>query len=99
MIHAQQLEPPLLQLSFRTDSLELAGDLVQDLFGSFLKLADCAPDPASFPSEMSRLRELLGHIEQHNQMKTHFASNIAESINRLKLFIVKAEAALMITDV
>jgi hypothetical protein len=48
---------------------------------------------------MSRLGELLGDIEQHNQLKTHFATNIAESINTLKLFIVKAEAALMINDV
>jgi hypothetical protein len=31
-------------------------------------------------------------------MKTHFAANIADSINTLKLFIVKAEASLMIND-
>ncbi len=32
-------------------------------------------------------------------MKTHFGANIAESINNLKFFIVKAEASLMIGDV
>lgn len=48
---------------------------------------------------MTRLGELLGQIEQHNQLKTHFSANIAESINNLKVFIVKAEASLMINDV
>jgi len=47
---------------------------------------------------MGRLGDLLAQIEQHNQLKTHFSANIAESINNLKVFIVKAEASLMIND-
>jgi len=53
---------------------------------------------AQFPVEMLRLQELLSQIESHNQLKTHFSANIAESINNLKVFIVKAEASLMIND-
>ena len=48
---------------------------------------------------MARLIEIVQQIEQHNQLKTHFAANIAESIGNLKVFIVKAEASLMITDI
>ena len=48
---------------------------------------------------MQRLKEIVGQIEQHNQLKTHFAANIAESIGNLKVFIVKGEASLMIGDV
>ncbi len=48
---------------------------------------------------MSRLGEIVAQIEQHNQLKTHFAANIAESIGNLKVFIVKAEASLMISDI
>ena len=48
---------------------------------------------------MARLNEIVQQIEQHNQLKTHFAANIAESIGNLKVFIVKAEASLMITDI
>ena len=53
---------------------------------------------AYFPKEMKRLSEILVVVDQSNQLKTHFSSNIAESINNLKAFIVKAEASLMISD-
>lgn len=33
-----------------------------------------------------------------NNLRTHFSSNIAENINNLKVFIVKAEASFMIND-
>lgn len=86
-----------LQFTIQADSIELCGDIVQDLFGRELQMSNLEAE-GSFPPEMARLSEILQNIEQHNQMKTHFAANIAESINTLKLFIVKAEASLMIND-
>ena len=32
-------------------------------------------------------------------MKLHFGANIAEQINNVKVFVVRAEAALMIDDI
>lgn len=64
-----------------------------------LKLGELDCQDARFPTEMARLNEIVQQIEQHNQLKTHFAANIAESIGNLKVFIVKAEASLMITDI
>ena len=32
-------------------------------------------------------------------MRTHFAANISENVNNLKVHIVKAEASMMIDDV
>ena len=86
-------------MTFQTDSLEQAGDLAQDLFVHHLKLTELDCQDARFPAEMSRLNEIVSQIEQHNQLKTHFAANIAESIGNLKVFIVKAEASLMINDI
>ena len=53
---------------------------------------------AAFPVEMQRLAESLQRIEESNQLKTHFSANISENINNLKVWIVKAEASLMIND-
>lgn len=55
---------------------------------------------ASFPIEMARLNEeVLFKIEESNQLKTHFAANISESIQNLKVSVVKAEASLIINDI
>ena len=55
---------------------------------------------AMFPKEMYRLNEdILEKIKQSNQLKTHFAANISESIQNLKVSVVKAEASLIIHDV
>jgi Bardet-Biedl syndrome 2 protein len=64
-----------------------------------LKLAELDCQDARFPTEMARLTDIVQQIEQHNTLKTHFAANIAESIGNLKVFIVKAEASLMIADI
>jgi hypothetical protein len=86
------------QITISSDSMELCGDLAQDLFVTNLKQVEVETQDCRFPDEMTRLGELLAQIEQHNQLKTHFSANIAESINNLKVFIVKAEASLMIND-
>jgi Bardet-Biedl syndrome 2 protein len=88
----------LLQLSLSSDSLELCGDLSQDLF-AHLSTSECEPHDATFPPEMLRLASITAQIEQHAQLKTHFSANIAESMTNLKVQIVKAEASLMIEDV
>ena len=64
-----------------------------------MKLGELDCQDARFPTEMARLIEIVQQIDQHNQLKMHFAANIAESIGNLKVFIVKAEASLMIADI
>lgn len=78
--------------------MEICGDLAQDLFVANLKQVEVETQDCRFPGEMARLGEILAQIDLHNQLKTHFSANIAESINNLKVFIVKAEASLMIND-
>jgi hypothetical protein len=50
-------------VTFQTDSLELAGDLAQDLFSATLKLTDLDCQDARFPPEMQRLKEIVAQIE------------------------------------
>ena len=50
--------------------------------------------------EMKRLNEdIVEKIKESNMLKTHFAANISESIQNLKVSVVKAEASLIISDV
>ena len=53
---------------------------------------------ASFPLEMSKLKDICDKIEESNNLRTHFSANIQENINNVKVFIVKAESSLMIGD-
>lgn len=47
---------------------------------------------------MRKLQEIAEKIEEMNNLRGHFSANISETINNLKVFIVKAEASLMIGD-
>ena len=51
------------------------------------------------PSDAKVLTHNLDRIKESNSLKTHFAANIADSIQNLKVAVVKAEASLMINDI
>ena len=79
-------------------NMELASDVVQSLFGDYLKFP-MASSKAHFPNEYMKLQAILAQIKESNLMKTHFAANIADSIQNLKVAVVKAEASLLIYDI
>ena len=79
--------------------MDIAADIIQDFLGTFMKLKQFK-SKASFPKDMLRLNEdILLKISESNQLKTHFAANISESIQNLKVSVVKAEASLIIDDI
>ena len=79
--------------------MELAADIIQDFCGSFLGITEMS-STAYFPAEYTKLNdEILQKIRESNQLKSHFAANISESIQSLKVSVVKAEASLLIADV
>ena len=45
-----------------------------------------------------KLKDIIDTVEQSNTLKTHFAANISENIQNVKVFTVRAEASLMIDD-
>jgi hypothetical protein len=89
----------LCKLRIFTESIELASDLMQDLVADYLKILELE-SKARYPAEMERLNEeILKKIAESNSLKTHFAANISESIQNLKVSVVKAEASLIIKDI
>lgn len=63
----------------------------------FLKSSDIESE-ATFPAEETTAAELIEHINEQNQLRTHFSANIAESVNNVKINVVKSEYANMIND-
>jgi hypothetical protein len=68
------------------------------LLAEYLK-CESALAKASFPLEFAKLNTILEKIKESNSLKTHFAANIADSIQNLKVAVVKAEASLIISDI
>jgi hypothetical protein len=81
-----------------SNSMETTSDVVQSLLGEHLKI-DQALATIDFPKDFAQLSDILERIQQSTTLKTHFAANIAESIQNLKVSVVKAEASLMISDI
>lgn len=87
-----------LKVSINTDDLETAADIVQDLVNGYLKKSTLT-STCSFPRINVKLAEIFEVYEQSNQLKMHFAANISENIQNIKVFTVRAEAGLMIDDI
>ena len=87
-----------LKVSINTDDLETAADIVQDLVNGYLKKTTLM-STCSFPRINVKLNEIFEVYEQSNQLKMHFAANISENIQNIKVFTVRAEAGLMIDDI
>ena len=71
---------------------------MQDLTVSHLK-KETVMSTCTFPRVNERLNEIVQIVEQSNQLKMHFAANISENIQNIKVFTVRAEAGLMINDI
>jgi hypothetical protein len=56
----------LLQINFNSDSLDICGDLAQDLFATHLRIGEVDAQDVRFPIEMRRLTDILSNIEQQN---------------------------------
>ena len=73
----------------KTDSMEIAGDIIQDLL-SFLNMQDL-DSLADFPVEMENFTEVLKKIKDCQSAKNHIVADIAEKVNSVKSFVVRAE--------
>ena len=80
-----------------TEEIETAADVVQDLA---INLGlDELISTASFNRMGTKLQEITETVEQSNTLKTHFAANISENIQNVKVFTVRGEASLLIDDI
>ena len=80
-------------LTIRTDSFELAGDLVQDFCG-YCKV-DEVEAVCDFAADWQRLEELMQEVEGHNTARVSMSGDMAEKTQQLKMAVVRAEDARM----
>mmetsp|Transcript_48141 Transcript_48141/g.151053 ORF Transcript_48141/g.151053 Transcript_48141/m.151053 type:complete len:712 (-) Transcript_48141:38-2173(-) len=77
------------EIKIRTDSMQLAGDLVQD-FSEFANLAELE-STAHFPQEMESFKDIVQVVERHNETRLSLAAESAELSGRVKELVVRAE--------
>jgi len=78
-------------ISIRTDSMELAGDVVQDLC-RYLSLSN-VESVAEFPDEFSAFAGVLQKVDDFNAARLKMSADIADSSNLVKMLVIKAEDA------
>lgn len=88
-----QLEGKVL---IKTDSMDVAGDIVQDLC-SIMNITDLDSN-ADFPKEMEELKLVIKKVNDYNEVRLHLAADMAEAIRNAKVFVVKAEDARILGD-
>ena len=71
--------------------------MVQDLAVNFA--VEELQSSAQFGRVTEKLTEVIETVEQSNTLKTHFAANISENIQNVKVFTVRGEASLLIDDI
>jgi len=80
----------------KTDSMDVAGDIVQDLC-SIMNISDLDSN-ADFPKEMEELKVVIKKVNDFNEVRLHLAADMAEAIRNAKVFVVKAEDARILGD-
>ena len=80
----------------KTDSMELAGDIIQDIC-SFMNIQELE-SYADFAVEMEELKQVIKKVNDYNEVRLHLAADMAEAIKNAKIFVVKAEDARILGD-
>ncbi|GFR49930.1 hypothetical protein Agub_g12034 [Astrephomene gubernaculifera] len=85
-----------VQITFRTDSMDMAGELVGDL-SAYLGLSDLS-STAEFPAAMKAFKDVLNAVDEHNITRLRMNADMADSSNAIKQLIIKAEDARILGD-
>merc|ERR1719373_1272946 len=83
-------------ITIRTDDIEVAGELVQDLC-AFLQVTELE-STANFPDEMEKFKQVLMKVDEYNAVRLKLTAEMADSANLVKALIVKAEDYRMLSD-
>merc|ERR1740138_1664408 len=80
----------------RTDDIEVAGEMVQDLT-SYLQVTELETT-GNFPDEMEKFKTVLLRVDEFNAVRLRLTAEMADSSNLVKALIVKAEDYRMLSD-
>jgi hypothetical protein len=83
-------------ITIRTDSMELAGDIIQDLC-RYLKIENLE-SLADFPAEMETFQGVLTRVEEYNAQRLKMSADIADSSNLVKTLVIKAEDSRILNE-
>lgn len=84
------------QVTIRTNDIEVAGDIIQDLCG-YLQVTE-QESTAHFPEEMEKFKSVLMKVDEYNAVRLKLTAEMADSANLVKALIVKAEDYRMLSD-
>merc|ERR1719263_46222 len=84
------------KITIRTDDIEVAGELVQDLC-AYLQVTELE-SVAHFPDEMEKFKSVLMKVDEYNAVRLKLTAEMADSSNLVKALIVKAEDYRMLSD-
>merc|ERR1719378_1543180 len=83
-------------MTIRTDEIEVAGEIVQDLC-AYLQITELEAT-AHFPDEMDKFKSVLMRVDEYNAVRLKLTAEMADSSNLVKALIVKAEDYRMLSD-
>ena len=84
-------------MTIKTDSFELAGDLIQD-FCQYSKVEE-VESVCDFQTDWLRVEELMGEVDGYNEARVKMSGDMAEKTQQLKMGVVRAEDARMQREV
>ena len=83
-------------ITIRTDSMELAGDLITDLC-QYCKIDEC-DSVCDFPNEFTVIEQLMSAVSAMNDTRLRASADMADSIQRVKVGVIRAEDARLIGE-
>lgn len=89
-------EDSKLCVSVHCDSMEIAGEIVQDLVRHF-KLNDLISE-SDFPREIEHFRQVLEKVADYNAARLRLSADMADDLQRVKALVVRAEDSRLLND-
>ena len=86
-----------MNVQVRTDNMDLAGDIVQDIARYFnIQELDTS---VNFPREMGLFEEVVKRVAELNSQRVKVVADMAEDTQHVKALIVRAEDSRLMTDI
>jgi len=76
-----------MDLSFHTEDMELAGELVQD-FCAYMKMEEVT-SKADFDEELTHFQDILQRVEEYNSVRMRLTAEMADRSQTVKTLVVK----------
>ena len=88
---------PANEFTIATDSMDLAGDIVQSLVADFLCYSELHSS-AHFPKEMQLLKGLVAQVDEIQTVRQQLAADIAENSAKVRSLVIRSEDARLLAE-